>query len=101
MPDAQSGLPITADSASELSIFDGIFADIGDEQSIEQTLSSFSWHMSNISRIIQQSTACSLVLMDELGTSTDPVEGSALAVAVLEYFLKMKPLRLLPATLTS
>jgi DNA mismatch repair protein MutS2 len=84
---AQAGIPIPASDKSQLPIFDGIFADIGDEQSIEQTLSSFSWHMSNAVRIIKQATASSLVLLDELGTSTDPAEGSALARAVLRYFL--------------
>jgi len=84
---AQSGIPIPASEKSQLPLFDGIFADIGDEQSIEQTLSSFSWHMNNAVRIIRQATAHSLVLLDELGTSTDPAEGSALARAVLRYFL--------------
>jgi DNA mismatch repair protein MutS2 len=84
---AQSGLPIPASGESRLPLFDGIFADIGDEQSIEQTLSSFSWHMSNVIRVIKGATGNSLVLLDELGTSTDPAEGSALARAILRYFL--------------
>jgi DNA mismatch repair protein MutS2 len=84
---AQAGMPIPASGESRIPLFDGIFADIGDEQSIEQTLSSFSWHMGNVVRIIKSATGRSLVLLDELGTSTDPAEGSALARAVLHYFL--------------
>jgi DNA mismatch repair protein MutS2 len=84
---AQAGMPIPASAESQVPIFDNIFADIGDEQSIEQTISSFSWHMGNIVRIIRDATRDSLVLLDELGTSTDPAEGSALARAILSYFL--------------
>ncbi len=84
---AQAGMPIPAAKESRLPLFDGVFADIGDEQSIEQTLSTFSWHIGNVVRIIRGATGKSLVLLDELGTSTDPAEGSALAQAVLRYFL--------------
>ena len=84
---AQSGMPIPASAESRLPVFDNIFADIGDEQSIEQTLSTFSWHMGNIVRVIRNATERSLVLLDELGTSTDPAEGSALARSILLHFL--------------
>jgi len=80
---ALSGLPLPASDQSSVPLFDGIFADIGDEQSIEQTISTFSWHVGNIVRIINGSTSKSLVLLDELGTSTDPAEGSALARSIL------------------
>ncbi|MBU2536551.1 MAG: endonuclease MutS2 [Chloroflexi bacterium] len=87
---AQAGIPVPASPETCLPVFDGIFADIGDEQSIEQTLSSFSWHVGNIVRIIRNATPCSLVLLDELGTSTDPAEGSALARSILLNFLNRK-----------
>ncbi len=83
----QAGIPIPAAAESRIPVFDGIFADIGDEQSIEQTLSSFSWHIGNLIRIINGVTERSLVLLDELGTSTDPTEGSALARSILLHFL--------------
>src|SRR5580692_4442522 len=82
---AQSGLPVPADRA-ELPIFDAVLADIGDYQSIEQNLSTFSAHVTNIDFISHTATVDSLVLLDELGSATDPEEGAALAVAIAEYF---------------
>ncbi|MFW6102742.1 MAG: endonuclease MutS2 [Chloroflexota bacterium] len=82
----QSGIPVPADVGTTLPVFDSVFADIGDEQSIEQTLSTFSWHVSNLVRIVSHSTNHSLVLLDEPGSATDPIEGSALARALLQHF---------------
>jgi DNA mismatch repair protein MutS2 len=84
----QSGLHIPALSQSQLTVFDEIYADIGDEQSIEQSLSTFSSHMKNVISIIEQANERSFVLFDELGAGTDPVEGAALAQSVLEFLHK-------------
>ncbi len=82
---AQSGIPVPAERA-EMPIFDSVFADIGDYQSIEQSLSTFSAHVTNIDFISRHTTANSLVLLDELGSATDPDEGAALGVAIADYF---------------
>jgi DNA mismatch repair protein MutS2 len=85
---AQSGIPLPADRA-ELPVFDAVLADIGDYQSIEQNLSTFSAHVTNIDFISRTATAQSLVLLDELGSATDPEEGAALAVAIAEHFRRI------------
>jgi DNA mismatch repair protein MutS2 len=85
---AQSGIPVPA-ARMEAPVFDAVLADIGDYQSIEQNLSTFSAHVTNIDLISRTATANSLVLLDELGSATDPEEGAALAVAIAEYFLRL------------
>jgi DNA mismatch repair protein MutS2 len=84
---ALAGIPIPASEESKIPMFDNVYSDIGDEQNIEQTVSTFSWHIGNIVRFTKSVTERSLVLVDELGTSTDPAEGSALARSILRYLL--------------
>ncbi len=90
----QFGMEIPAEIGSGLDVFDDLFADIGDEQSIEQSLSTFSSHILSIERVVANATRRSLVLLDELGAGTDPEEGVAIAMALLDYFIEKGPLTL-------
>src|SRR5512146_49177 len=97
---AQAGMPVPAERA-ELPVFDAVLADIGDYQSIEQNLSTFSSHVTNIDFISRTATAGSLVLLDELGSATDPEEGAALAVAIAEHFRRLGALTVISTHHTS
>ncbi len=85
---AQSGIPVPVAKGSALVVYDDVFADVGDEQSIEASLSTFSAHLKNIAEILKRATPRSLVLLDELGSGTDPIEGSALGGAVVEVLTR-------------
>jgi DNA mismatch repair protein MutS2 len=97
---SQSGIPVPAERA-EIPVFEGVLADIGDSQSIEQNLSTFSAHVTNIDFIARTATAGSLVLLDELGSATDPEEGAALAVAIAEHFRRIDALTIISTHHTS
>ncbi|HKV92758.1 MAG TPA: endonuclease MutS2 [Candidatus Angelobacter sp.] len=97
---AQAGIPVPANTA-RLPVFDAVLADIGDYQSIEQNLSTFSAHVTNIDFISRTATAHSLVLLDELGSATDPEEGAALAVAIASHFLESRSLSVISTHHTS
>jgi DNA mismatch repair protein MutS2 len=97
---AQAGVPVPAERA-KLPLFTAVYADIGDAQSIEQNLSTFSSHVVNVNRIARAADEYSLVLLDELGSATDPEEGAALAVAVAEHFLQRRAWCLITTHLTS
>ena len=86
----QSGFPIPADEGTRLPVFSNVFADIGDDQSLDQSLSTFSGHMKNIAQAVNAATDSTLVLLDELGSGTDPQEGTAIAMAVLDKLIEKK-----------